>query len=357
MPQQLVVSETFDFQPSSRVMLDNGFMRVTGKAARTGVYQYLASELGLTDREPNEIVNVYRPHDEVFNVDSLSSYANVDVTNDHPSEMVDATTFKSVSVGHVIDAVESGDFVDVTLIIKDDAAIRDVQSGKAQLSPGYTAVYVAEKGVSPQGEHYDFKQTSIDINHVAIVKRGRGGDQVRINDNQPGVQTMTVKVTLDSGRTVEVENEATATLVNDSIERLTQQAKDAEMKAEKAEAKADKAEEDLEKERKKSDDSAIALRVKEIAEAQTSARRIAGDSFTCDSVNSIEIKRAALSTVRDSIDWAAKSESYVEAAFDMAIESASNEQLSNFSKDAATTKTDDSAPVSSFRDDFLKGAK
>lgn len=342
MLKKLIVSDTFDFKPSSRVMLDNGFMRVTGKAARTGVYQYLASELNITDRNPNDIVNVYRPSEEVFSADSISSYSNVDVTNDHPSSMVDATTFKNVSVGHVVEAAQSGDFVDVTLIIKDDSAIKDVQSGKAQLSPGYSAVYVEEKGTSPTGESYDYKQTEIEINHVAIVKRGRGGDQVRINDHKLGVTPMTVKVTLDSGRTVDVDNEATATLVTDSIERLTKRVVDAESATETANATRDAMKEDLEAEKLKTTDAAIAERVESIAKATSDAIKVAGKDFSCDSMSTVEIQRAALSVKRNAVDWASKSDVYVQASFDAALEQSAVEpsqpadQLNNFAKDAAT---------------------
>lgn len=337
--KHIIVSETFDFAPSSRVYTDNGFLRVTGKAARTGVYQYLASELGLTDRAPNTIVNVYRPADEVFNADSLATYSNVDVTNDHPSAMVDAKTYKSTSVGHVIGATQNGDFVDVELIIKDAQAISDVESGKSQLSPGYTAVYVAELGTTDTGESYEFKQTGIDVNHVAIVKRGRGGAQVRIDDNQ-GVTPM-IKVTLDSGRSIDVADEAVAALVTDSIERLTQRVTDAEAKADKAEAEKDMKQEELEAEKAKSNDAAISERVQAIAAMQASARKVVGDEFTCDSVNTLDIQRAALTAKRPTTDWATKSETYVQVAFDAALELADAEpaqsvdQLAQFSKDAA----------------------
>ena len=341
--KHIIVSETFDFAPSSRVYTDNGFLRVTGKAARTGVYQYLASELGLTDRAPNTIVNVYRPADEVFNADSLATYSNVDVTNDHPSAMVDAKTYKSTSVGHVIGATQNGDFVDVELIIKDAQAISDVESGKSQLSPGYTAVYVAELGTTDTGESYEFKQTGIDVNHVAIVKRGRGGAQVRIDDNQ-GVTPM-IKVILDSGRSIDVADEAVAALVTDSIERLTQRVTDAEAKADKAEAEKDMKQEELEAEKAKSNDSAISERVQAIATMQDNARKIAGDEFNCDSVNILDIQRAALTAKRPTTDWATKSETYVQVAYDAALELADAEpaqvvdQIAQFSKDASGVTT------------------
>lgn len=315
--KHLHITDTFDFAPSSRSYTDNGFLRVKGRAARTGVYQYLASELELTDRAPNEIVNVYRPAEEVFNTDSLQSYSNVDVTNDHPSTMVDAKTYKSTSVGHVISATQDGDFVTVDMIIKSDDAIRDVESGKSQLSPGYTAVYVEEKDVAPCGTAYDFKQTGIDVNHVAIVKRGRGGDQVRINDKD-GVKPM-IKVMLDSGQSLEVADEATAKLIQDTLKDLTAKVTDAKAATDAATAERDTIAEKLEAAKLASNDEAIAQRVADVANVQAQARKVAGDKFTCESVDTLTIQREALKTVRDSVEWSEKAEAYVQAAFDMAV--------------------------------------
>jgi hypothetical protein len=103
---------------------------------------------------------------------------------------------------------------------------------------------------------------------------------------------MPVLITTDSGRSVDVADPANAQVVADSFDRLLKRANDAESKADKAQATADKAAEDLAEARKASSDEAIGERVKAIS-AQAQARKIAGDSFTCDSLDVIEIKRAA----------------------------------------------------------------
>ncbi|MCK5126772.1 MAG: DUF2213 domain-containing protein [candidate division Zixibacteria bacterium] len=315
-----LIFDTLDFKPTSREYLDNGFLRVRGNAARTGVYQYLARELNLTDREPDDLVGVLRPSSEVFNDASLETYSDVDVTNDHPDEMVDSKSFKKVSVGHVVSASRDGDFVNVEMIIKDAAVINDIERGKIQLSPGYTAVYVDEKGTQ-DGLDYEFKQTDIIVNHVAIVTNGRGGNQVKLHDknHNHGVKTM-IKIALDSGRSIEIEDSATAALVEDSQNRLTKRATDAEAKTSKAEAEKDMAMEELEKEKKKSDDSAISKRVSAIAATFDSARKIAGKDFTCDSMDIPTIQRAALTASRDGVNWGDKDDIYVQASFDIAEE-------------------------------------
>lgn len=345
--KQLHINDTFDFAPSSRTYTDNGFLRVKGRVARTGIQQYLASELGLESRDANDIVNVYRPADEVFNTDSISSYDNVDVTNDHPQQMVDASTYKSTSVGHVISAEQDGDFVSVDMIIKDASTIKDVERGKVQLSAGYTAEYHEESGVTDSGEKYDFVQRNIKINHVAICARARAGAQARLFDNH-GVNTMN-KVTLDAGRSIEIEDAAVAALVTDSIARLEQQVTDANAKTDKVEAERDTLKEQLDAATQATSDEAIAKRVADVATAQTQARKIAGDEFTCDSVDPLTIKRTALKAKRESIDWDAKSQDYVQSAWDMALEDADKapapkDQHALLSQDAAKDLTQSQEP-------------
>lgn len=345
--------QAFDFMPSSRVYDDRGFLRVTGRAARTGVYAYLAKELELTDRDPNSIVYVYRSADEVFKPESLATYVNSDVTNSHPSELVTADTFKETSVGHCLSATQNGDFVEVELLIKDAQAIKDIESGKSQLSPGYTTIYIKDIGICPDtGQRYEFKQTGIDVNHIAIVDRGRGGAQVRIDDNN-GVKPM-IKVMLDSGQYLEVADEAAAKLVTDTIQALTKRASDAEAKADKAEAKADAMEEELEEEKSKSCDAAIAAKVATLLEVKANAAKVAGDKFTCDSADPLAVMRQAMSARRPAVKWSEKSDAYVQAAFDMATNDSESDattqtaQLAQLAKDGAQSATVKDAEPSAY---------
>ena len=348
---QITVNDRHSYAASTkREYTDEGFLRVPGRVARTGVQEYLASELGITDREPNTIIKVYRPDESVFDANSLSSYSGADVTIEHPNAMVNAESYREVSVGVVTGpGVRDGDFVSADMIIKSKDAIAAVESGKVQLSAGYTAVY----DEAPEDSPYDFIQSEIRVNHVALVDRARAGHQARLFDHQPGVQTMTVKVTLDSGRTIEVENEATATLVTDSIERLTKQAVDAEAKAETAIANFDAAKEDLAAEKLKTTDEAINARVEAITKVSVDACTVAGKDFTCDSTNVADIQRAALTVKRPTVEWGDKSDIYVQASFDSALEqpSQSPEQLTQFARDAANVtgkNTNDAVELSAY---------
>lgn len=302
---------------SQREYTPEGFLKVPGRVARTGIQDYLASELGL-DGNPLRIVKVYRPEEEVFSSDSLASYAGVDVTDDHPDGLVTSKTFKSVTVGTVVESgVKDGDYVVANLIIKDETAIKNIESGKSELSAGYTAEYVNEPGVTADGVEYEFIQRDIRINHVALVDKARAGAMARIFDKQ--VEVNMAKVTLDNGRAIELED-AIAAQVEDCISRLTAQAKENKDTADGLQAKFDSVSEELVEAKKLGSADAVAAKVKAVSEAMDSARKLAGAEFTCDSVDAIEIKRAALSAKKDSVDWSAKSEAYIEAAFDMEME-------------------------------------
>lgn len=318
--------QTYQVQASQRKVTDEGYLVVPGRAARTGIQHYLAAELGLTDRNPNDIVNVYRPPEEVFSADSLSSYDNKDVTNEHPDDLVNSKTFKSVAVGHTISiGRQDGDYVVVDMMIKDHDTIEAVNSGKAELSAGYLAEYAPEKGVTQDGQEYEFVQRGIRINHVAIVSAARAGNQARLLDHSTK-ETKMFQATLD-GKRVSFADEASATLAQSVLDAARERAEGAERKVADAQAERDRAmaakdsaEEKLQALEAKASDAAIAERVDAVLKVSDSARKLVGDKFTSDSMDPAEIRRQAMATIKPSLDWASKSDDYVAARFDAAME-------------------------------------
>lgn len=338
---QITVQDRQTYQITQREFTDEGFLRVPGKVARTGIQQYLACELGL-DGDPNRIINVYRPEEEVFSDASLASFDGVDITLQHPSALVDSVNYSTVSKGVVRGAGTRTDdnFVQCNLLIKAKDTVDAVMSGTCELSAGYTATYDDTPGETPDGEPYHFKQTNIRINHVAVVDRARAGNMARIFDaTKPTGGIMPVNITLDSGRAIDVADAANAQLVADAYDRLLKRVNDAETTAkaslDTAQAKIDDLSGKLEKATLASSDEAIKARVEQIAQVQTKARKVAGDTFACDSVNATEIMRAALTAAKPKRDFADKSPEYIQAAFDMAADEEDEEDKKDKpSKDA-----------------------
>jgi hypothetical protein len=363
----MTLDETF--APTSRTLTPEGFLCVKGIAARTGVYQYLSSELELDG--PERIVNVYRSPEEVFSPESMATYLHKDVTNGHPKDLVDSTTFREVSVGHVRGVERDGDNLVVDMIIKDQSAIDDIQSGKAELSPGYLAEYVFAPGIAPDNTPYEYEQRDIQINHNAVVEAARAGKVARIFDHKPkGIPTMaTRKLFLDSKKTLSVVlDEEHAVIVEDGIARLMKAFDDANDRADKAEATKDAAEEELEEAKKATSDAAIGLRVKSTLDTIALAAKVVKSFDAKGMVSPLEIKRAAMAQLKPTRDWATKSEAYVLAAFDAAADEAdekdddeddkskTNDSLTQFAKDAAKVPkatTDGSDAYNA----FLRGEK
>jgi hypothetical protein len=204
---------TETFALDSKMFKDENGLRETGdgymicrpRIARTGIQEYLGSEVGRPDLAK---VRVYRPESEVFSADAMSSLAHKPVTVEHPSEPVTAKNWRKYAVGRLDDEiVRDGEFIRVPLILMDAEAIEVVKSGKSQLSVGYSAVLNWADGVTKDGEKYDVTQTAIRANHVAITHTARGGPKLRMGDNvdHQRRKTMATRTIQVDGISVEME--------------------------------------------------------------------------------------------------------------------------------------------------------
>lgn len=146
---------------------ETGFLHLDAIMTRVGVFDY-------QDAEGNEWGEL-REEEEVFDEASMKSFQLVPVTDDHPERFVDVKNVKDVQVGSVGSDVRKSDrFMRASVVITDAATILGIQSGKRQLSCGYTAVIVDEEG-ERDGKRFSAKQTEIRGNHLAIVDVGRAG--------------------------------------------------------------------------------------------------------------------------------------------------------------------------------------
>lgn len=191
----------------------DGYLVVDARIARTGIQQYLGSEMGRPDLP---VVNVYRPESEVFDAAAMTSFAYRPVTDDHPTVAVDSRNSKELARGWTDGEVaRDGQRLRVPMMLTDQALIDKVQAGKRELSAGYTCDLKWEPGTTPEGLTYDAIQTNIRANHVAVVQRGRAGKECRIGDSAdlwgtaPNTDahdketTMTLRTVLVDGLSVE----------------------------------------------------------------------------------------------------------------------------------------------------------
>lgn len=206
-----------------------GYLVSTSRVARTGVQEYLASELGdiaaNAGFKQDDVVRVYRHPDQVFSDETLRSITRLPVTVDHPPENVTADNWAKYAVGEVGDAYTTdSEWIIVNPMIKDSAAIKKARTTHKEISMGYEAGIVPAR----DGVDADFEMTNIRMNHLALVPQGRAGPQARIGDSwgaspvqdhQPGNSPTTVSkkedIMSDALKTVVLGDKAVQVAVAD----------------------------------------------------------------------------------------------------------------------------------------------
>lgn len=153
--------------------LPDGRLIADGLLTRAGVFVY-RDHAGKEFRE-------WRPESEVFRSESLSTFAQVPITDDHPAENLSADNARVHAVGATGESiVRDGIHVRASVMVFDAATIAKMDAGKTALSCGYEADVEITPGTSPEGERYDAIQRNIRGNHVAIVDVARAGSQARV---------------------------------------------------------------------------------------------------------------------------------------------------------------------------------
>lgn len=321
---------------TEREYTDEGFLKVPARISRTGIQEYLAVEMGLTDRDPTDIIRVYRPEEEVFTDESLQSFANKPVTNNHPPELVNPSNSKQFSVGMSgPEVTRDGMFAKTVLHVIDGEAIKNIESGKVELSNGYTADIEWTAGVTPDGEQYDAIQRNIKGNHIAIVERGRAGPACRVADNLPtlGDEVTMAKITID-GVDFEVSDQAAQ-----AVDKLQARLKDAEMETQKKEEDIKKKEDEMEEQKKdacKTEDSLKAQlddAKSKIPTTDSLDKLVAERSAVVDSVRKVmpdiewkgkdadTLRREVVAAKCPNVQLDSVSADYINARFDMLVES------------------------------------
>jgi hypothetical protein len=323
---------------------DDGYLVADARIARTGVQSYLGSEVGKPDMS---VVKVYRPGSEVFSDDTMKSAAHRPVTNDHPPELVTSDNWKKYSVGQTGDEIAGeGIFIRVPLMVSDEAAIKDIEAGKQELSAGYTCDLDFTAGQTPTGEAYDAIQKNIRINHIAVVQRGRAGSKVRIGDGvaawgvspftledeQKGTRSMTNRTLMVDGLSVELSDKD-AQIVQRTLDGLSKQIADINAKMATADAEHAKAiaAKDVELAKKDAEidglkskvvsDADIDKRVKSRADLERKAGVLAKDVKT-EGVSDADLKRAVVAAKLGDAAIKDKADAYIDVRFEILAEDA-----------------------------------
>jgi hypothetical protein len=180
----MLITNKLTIDGSTRIKTSEGFLRATALAAKAGVQKYLATEIGVAPVDDSGVVSVARLPIDVFSTDSLATWTGIDLTNNHPKGgVVTVDNYKREAVGHVLgDATASNSHVVIDILVKDKEAIKAIESGKAQVSAGYTADYEPLEG-ELDGVPYNYVQRNIKVNHLAIVNKGRAKSALILDED------------------------------------------------------------------------------------------------------------------------------------------------------------------------------
>ena len=345
----------YDFSPIEKYELTpEGYLRVWASIARTGIQHY-------TDAD-GSIRKEFRPESEVASPESLASFAGKAITMEHPPALLDSENTKDYQIGFTgSEIVYDNGFVRAVMTVTDRDVIERIMHGDVrEVSAGYRVNYDPTPGVTDSGEHYNGIQTEISGNHVAIVRRGRAGPQVKLHlDRQDAAdpylfsteedQTMSAKIVFD-GAEFEV-SESVALAITKEREDASMSYKDMKMKYDKLmkEAEDMKAKmADMEHGMKEKEDSlegrsdALQEQVDSLKAELEEAKQVNVDSIVAERLALIEKAKPvldaeyafagkadrevmvdAIKTVRgDSVELDGRSDDYVLAMFDTIAETA-----------------------------------
>ena len=344
----------YDVAPIDKYELTpEGYLRAWATIARTGVQQYTAAD-GSIRRE-------YRPEAEVASPVSLASFAGKAITLEHPSVLLDSSNTKDYQIGFTsTEVVYDNGFVRAVMTITDKDAIERIMRGDAkEVSAGYRVNYEAIPGVTDSGENYDGIQKDINGNHIAVVRRGRAGPQVKLHLDRLDAadpylfnpiedSSMTAKVNFDGAEFEVTESVALAiTKERDDAkgsyaemkkkydgmmaeaskmkEEMDAMHKEMKGKVDAAEGRADALTEevdslkaDLSEAQKMNVDSLVEERIALIDKARPSL----DSAFVFTGKTAREIMEASIKVARTDADLSDRSDDYVTAMFDTLAESA-----------------------------------
>jgi hypothetical protein len=131
-----------------------------------------------------------RPAAHVLSDYAVAQYNDLLCVVDH--QAFETTTDRAIGIVKAVSIDEDRACVDGILTIWGKQALRLIDSGINQLSPGYYCSLVYESG-EWDGQHYDCVQTDYLFDHLAIIEQARQGAEVAIHaalDSRDGVSVM-----------------------------------------------------------------------------------------------------------------------------------------------------------------------
>jgi hypothetical protein len=312
--------------------LSSGAVRVPAVLSRAGVFSYA--------RADGSLVREWRPEEEVFAAESMASVEDAPVTVGHPAGGVRSDNWREVVAGHVSAKSTTRDDsvagIRTGIVVSRKDAVERVRD-KARtdrlrdLSPGYDVRIDETPGIVPAGhadagKAYDRVQRDIRYNHIALLAPGGGRQGAAVSlrldaadnviEDERADEFPPAKDETPPGKPAKEAKSKDGEPMTDE-EKKAQAESEAKLKAEtdKEKARADAAESELAKYR-------AAETAAKRAALESSARGVLGAEQKFDGLNDRAVRELVCKRADAAFDPAGKSDAYIEARFDMALETA-----------------------------------
>lgn len=166
----------------------NGWFTVyDNPLSKVGVYPYRESSV-IKGGDPNKMVGVYRPQEELADEECVKSFRLMPWTDDHPETLLGPedkgfVPAEKKGVHGVIgeQTYFKGDTLYGNLKVFSESLAKKIASRKRELSLGYHCDFVPQEGIF-EGKSYQYVQRKIRGNHFSSVDYGRMGAGVRVMD-------------------------------------------------------------------------------------------------------------------------------------------------------------------------------
>lgn len=206
---------------SHRQVDNNGYLTILSTPVSSfGIFEYAAWQVGL-DGDPDRIVKVFRPEEAITEPEAINSFQIVPLIDEHDllsgfEDDEDAMSPEEKGIDGVMSNVlYKKPWLVADLKVFTRRMQRAIESGKVELSLGYTCDFIVKSGTY-EGQPYEVVQTNLRGNHIALVEAARV-EGARVLDSKIAfdclsfVRTkpngnMTMKKTVNKGRRVAMDN-------------------------------------------------------------------------------------------------------------------------------------------------------
>lgn len=207
---------------------DNGNLHVAvSHLTKAQVRPYYGAEIPGWERlrlDPQKVYKGYCPPEELARKETVESTNGIPIQLNHHSDYADDPAISTRIGSTGTDGVFTEPYLDNSLHFTVKKAIDRILDGSMrELSLAYRYKPDFTPGKTPDDEDYDFVMRDITANHLALVEKGRAGDDVLVFDSsikEKSMDEVKEKTAVDNDPAVEKKEVALAGVIDEAAQAI-----------------------------------------------------------------------------------------------------------------------------------------